>query len=477
MWRPPLAALLTLTLALPAVADDSVYAGNDAEKETRLRRLFTPLELSLFLIADKPETRGDPVVSFYDAAKVEQVKRHQTDMLAALDGATPDYTRALRGMEGIRSILAAPAAQNYVRASEAAAGSNAAYGAFETALLNSYLLYWYPGRGGSQPPLPEVSRGRALLRAEARAYLANRPTGRVDYMAALRAAQANTSAAMGSDHAAHARLFAAAGMRAPEAPAPDPGPINDRAARLRARMPEPQFSDLERRILATVLTDAELEAVVAGSSTRDLKKEALDAANLAMADQENAEIRAAIAAKTHYKPDSLAALRRSIPPADMSRFVCGAMERQRAPELTGGQGTARADLERSAAEADVIRVETTALPGIVQYCRDSASLRAPATTGPAQTDTRPVAPQQRIGPMANVPGAGRPVGNGEGGGFLSGLGDKLKAGLPYAALGAGAGAIVGAALGGPAGLLAGALIGALFGVGLSLFGGKVGGSS
>jgi hypothetical protein len=78
--------------------------------------------------------------------------------------------------------------------------------------------------------------------------------------------------------------------------------------------------------------------------------------------------------------------------------------------------------------------------------------------------------------MANVPGAGSPV-SGEGGGFLSGLGDKLKAGLPYAALGAGAGALVGAALGGPAGLVAGALIGALFGVGLSLFGGKAGGSS
>lgn len=477
MWRPPLAALLLLSLAgsARAAGPDSLYEGPDTEKETRFRRLFTPWEFGVYIESGQAEVAGDPAVAGFDAAKKERARATAMRALAAVDGASPDYEAALREMASLRSTLFLPVTEAYLAAS-ANAAPGAALGAFEREMFAGMRQDWLPQAYKldliTRRVTPEPSDARAFLRAEAAAYKRAPPAGRVDTARALASVRTGLRGVFERDEATLSSLYTAAGMRRTAAPADARmSNVNDRAARLRAVMPMPAYSDLERTILATVLTDAALAEVVSGRSTLDLHKEALDAANLAMADQSHAEIQAAIRGKTLFAPGSLATLRSSVPPADMSRYVCGAMgQQQRAPELTGGQGTARADLERTAAQADVIRVETTALPGIAQYCRDSAALRAPPQTGPATTpDTRPVTPQQRIGPMANVPGTGKPMAEGEGGG----LGGKLKQALPYAAIGAAGGLVVAAALGaGPAGLVAGLLLGALFGGGLGIFGNK-----
>lgn len=478
--RPLPLLLSALLLALPAAAADTSYDGTD-DHFRAFRRLFAPLELSVFLIAGEEPVRADPVVSFYDEAKKTRLRASQTAALAALERTPPDVEAGVRGVAEMRSILIVPALDRYLQGSVAAAAANAPLSAFETALFESLKLHWY---GAAAPAgAVEPAHVRALLRAEAAAHKASPPSGRLDHAALLARTQSVLRGVLTGDDAVLTQLYAQARMTR-QAPAATGDPRmtdpSDRAARLRERMPEPQFSAIERSILAAVLTDAAFADVVAGRSTLDLKKEALDAANLAMADQASPEIQAAIAAKAIFKPGSLAGLRTSIPPADMSRFVCGAMDRQqgqRAPALVGGQGTARADLEASAAEADVIRVETTALPGIARYCQESASLRSGAAAAP---DTRPVQPQQRMGPTSAPPGpasagqnvAGRPTtGGGAGGGLLGGLVDGLKANAPFMIGGALGGVIVAAALGaGPLGLAAGLALGAGVGLLLGIFG-------
>jgi hypothetical protein len=487
--RPLPLLLSALFVALPAAADTS-YDGFD-DHFRAFRRLFAPLELSLFLVADDEPVRTDPAMSFYDEAKKTRLRTAQMAALGALQQTPPNVDGAVRSVAEMRSILIVPALDSYLQSSVAPAASNAPLSGLETALFDSLKLHWY----GSAPPTGAVepSHVRALLRAEAAAHKASPPSGRIDHAAQLARTQGALRGVLTGDEAMLTSLYSHARMTRPaprDGATADPrmSDPSDRAARLRTAMPEPRFSALERTILASVLTDAAFADVVSGRSTLDLKKEALDAANLAMADQADPAIVAAIREKTIFKPGSLAGLRTSIPPADMSRYVCGAMDRQqpqRAPPLVGGQGTARADLEASAAEADVIRVETTALPGIARYCQESAALR----TAPA--DTRPVQPQQRMGRTDAPPGpatagqnvTGRPTGGSGGpgggiGGFLGGLWDGIKSNLPFMAGGALGGILVAAALGaGPVGLLAGLAVGAAFGGILGMLGGGKGGGS
>jgi hypothetical protein len=490
--RPlPLLLSLLLPFAAPAAAvEDSRYEGNDAEKETRYRRLFTPWEFALLIDAHHQDLRSDPAVSGYGAEAQGRVRVARTAMLAALDGATPNYETAVRALGTIRSALMAPVSESYLAASASAAGgAGGPLSAFEAKIWDAMKTDWLPradalalhGRTAAPQDV------RAFLRSQAKAYKERPPTGRIDYRAVLTPVQNAIRGVLSADEATLTAVYAAAGMTRTSAAPADPRLTDpsDRAARLRMALPEPQYSALERSILAAVLTDEAFAQVVAGRFTGDLKKEALDAANLAMADQSSPEIQAAIRGKTIFRPGSLAGLRTSIPPADMSRYVCGAMDRQgaaaRAPELVGAQGTARADLDASAAAADVIRVETTALPGIARYCQESASLRAPPP------DTRPVQPQQRLrtdappGPATagqNV--TGRPV-EGPGstggiGGMLGGLWEGAKANAPYMIGGAVGGLIVAAALGGgPLGLAAGLALGAGVGLLLGIFGGGKGG--
>lgn len=485
--RPLPLLLSALFLALPAAAGNP-YEGSDDDAQVRFRRLLSPLEVSISYLAFARELQGDPVADAVPAADQQAAMTAMTQGAQALSGTAPDAATAQQRAADARASLIHPLLTNYRRMSDEASRGDAALTVFETRLFSRLREQWGdPPADGAAAPAPR--HVRALLRAEAANYIGNPPSAEnpVDRAAAVSSIRANLQAAVtGAEGEALNGLYTAAGMARQPAGAASADPrmanVNDRAAMLRRVMPSPGFSDLERTILATVLTEAALADVAAGRSTLDLHREALDAANLAMADQSSPEVQAAIRAKTLFRPGSLETLRSSIPAADMSRYVCGAMQaaQQRAPALVGGSGTAQGDLQRSAQEAGVAPGAATALPGVARYCEGTAALRA----GPSSPDTRPVQPEQRMGRTTPPPGpgtagqnvTGRPVdGGGAGGGLLGGLWNGLKANAPFMAGGALGGLLVAAALGaGPVGLLGGLALGAAFGGILGMLGGGKG---
>ncbi|MDX6769739.1 MAG: hypothetical protein SF051_09425, partial [Elusimicrobiota bacterium] len=262
------------------------------------------------------------------------------------------------------------------------------------------------------------------------------------------------------------RVYAAAGMTRAAAAAPAE---SEAGAALRAAMPDPRFTAVERAVIAAALTPEALAEVVAGRSTLDLKREALDAASLSVSDQRDEAVVAALAAKAHYKEGAMAAVRAAVPAADLSRFVCAPLDAgpSAAPagesaamrQLHSAHGRAHGAVDAPTAEAasaeadtDVIRVETVAYPGVAGYCRETAALRRPPAPAPASE--LPVTPAQSL-PSREVPSlsgtAAAPGGPAEEGG---GLGGRARGSLLGGLLGGVAGLGMAVALGGgPAGLL------------------------
>jgi hypothetical protein len=261
-------------------------------------------------------------------------------------------------------------------------------------------------------------------------------------------------------------------------PASAADPADARASALLAAMPDPQFTQLERAILGSTLTDqAFQELVVARAPAERLHHEALDAANLAVADQNDEQVRGEIRDKTLFRAGSLPELAASAPVAPMSRLVCGALDRFEAggganrslqqAVLLGEQADAAktaTTAEAASADADVIKVDSTALPGVRDYCARTRAEREAAERSSVSSDNRPVKPARSLS-VKDVPGARTGDGRKRGGG----LGGALMGLLPFMAGGAGGGALAAALVGlGPLGLLAGFFAGAAVGAVIGL---------
>lgn len=483
--RRPLAFLAVFLIASAASATFDAYelspeGDPESQAYSQLRRLLTPLELAISPSEATWALMPDP-------SKRPSYEAGRSAAIAALTGPAPDFTVAVSHVEHLRAEVLAPAIRAYLQTSEAAARAGGPLTPFEAAALESYIRLWNPDVRARDAPAVAPQLGRALLRTAARRYVDAVPSGRIDFAVMRGIAQTDVRGALTGDAAIVARLNASAGI----GPAAAALSMEEGAAgaALRAAMPDPAFTALERTILATVLTPAALTEIVAGTWPAErIHEEAQDAANLSVADQNDDEIRNAVAGKTIYRPGALPALVAAMPRADMSRYVCADMDRAMAA-APPGDGTALGQAQDAAhaghaamgaqsnegasADAQVeqpIAVDTRALPGVADYCRQTASLRTSASGGPGL----PAAPVQpggigrevpSISGTASAPGDGR-AGSGSGG-ALSPVRSLLGA-----LIGGGGGLGLALAIGatGPAGVLI-VLGGALLGLGISsLFG-------